>query len=99
MSDIIVIENPKERERERREYLERQHAWVAKKDMQFYFIQNLWLCGTAIFECKYKFLFREMLRLQYFYNNFTTNHRWLVVIGSNLKLTLRLLFCPNNNNQ
>ena len=25
--------------------------------MQFYFIQNLWLCGTAIFECKYKFLF------------------------------------------
>ena len=42
---------------------------------------------------------REMLRLQHFYNNFTTNHRWLVVIGSNLKLTLRLLFCPNNNNQ
>ena len=23
---------------------------------------------------------------------------WLVVIGSNLKLTLRLLFCPNDNN-
>ena len=39
-----------------------------------------------------------MLRLQYFYNIFTTNHRWLVVIGSNLKLTLRLLFYPNNNN-
>ena len=28
-----------------------------------------------------------------------TNHRWLVVIGSNLNLTLRLLFCLNNNNQ
>ena len=38
---------------------------------------------------------REMLRPQHF----ITNHRWLVVIGSNLKLTLRLLFCPNNNNQ
>ena len=35
----------------------------------------------------------------YVYNIFTTNHRWLVVISSNLKLTLRLLFCPNNNNQ
>ena len=30
---------------------------------------------------------------------FTTNYRWLIVIGSNLNLTLRLLFCPNNNNQ
>ena len=29
---------------------------------------------------------------------FTTNYRRLVVIGSNLNLTLRLLFCPNNNN-
>ena len=35
----------------------------------------------------------------YVYNIFTTNHRWLVVIGSNLKLILKLLFCPNNNNQ
>ena len=34
----------------------------------------------------------------YVHNIFTTNHRWLVVIGSNLNLTLRLLFCPNNNN-
>ena len=25
---------------------------------------------------------------------FTTNHRWLVVIGSNLNLTLTLIFCP-----
>ena len=30
---------------------------------------------------------------------FTTNYKWLVIIGSNLNLTLRLLFCPNNNNQ
>ena len=30
---------------------------------------------------------------------FTTNYRWLVVIGSNLNTTLKLLFCPNNNNQ
>ena len=29
---------------------------------------------------------------------FTTNYRWLVVIGSNLNTTLKLLFCPNNNN-
>ena len=34
----------------------------------------------------------------YVYNNFTTNYMWLVVIGSNLKLTARLPFCPNNNN-
>ena len=42
---------------------------------------------------------KEMLRPQYFYNVFTTNYRWLVVIGSNLNLTLRLHFFPNNNNQ
>ena len=30
---------------------------------------------------------------------FTTNYRWLVIIGSNLNLTLRLLICSNNNNQ
>ena len=35
----------------------------------------------------------------YVHNIFITNYRWLVVIGSNLKLTLWLLFCPNNNNQ
>ena len=40
-----------------------------------------------------------MLSLQYFYIIFTTNYKWLVVIGSNLKLTLRLRFYPNNNNQ
>ena len=42
---------------------------------------------------------REVLRPQHFYNIFITNHRWLVVIGSNLNLIPRLLFCPNNNNQ
>ena len=45
------------------------------------------------------YFFLEVLRPQYFYNIFTTNHWWLVIIGSNLNLTLRLLFCPNNNNQ
>ena len=35
-----------------------------------------------------------MLRPQYFYNIFTKNHRWLVIISSNLNLTLGLLFCP-----
>ena len=34
----------------------------------------------------------------YVYNIFTTNHRWLVIIGSNFKLTLKLLFYLNNNN-
>ena len=34
----------------------------------------------------------------YVYNIFITNHKWLVVIDSNLKLTLRLFFCLNNNN-
>ena len=47
------------------------------------------------------FFFWEVLRPQHFYNIFTTNHRWSVVIGSNLNLTLRLLFTPTittNNN-
>ena len=30
----------------------------------------------------------------YIHNIFTTNYRWLVVIGSNLNLTLTLIFCP-----
>ena len=42
---------------------------------------------------------KKMLSLKHFYIIFTANYRWLVVIGSNLKLTLRLRFCPNNNNQ
>ena len=35
---------------------------------------------------------KEMLHPQYFYNIFTTNHRYLVIISSNLNLTLRLHF-------
>ena len=42
---------------------------------------------------------REMFRSQLVYNIFTINYRWLVIIGSNLNLTLRLFFCLNNNNQ
>ena len=33
-----------------------------------------------------------MLSSQYFYNIFITNHRWLVIINSNLNLTLRITF-------
>ena len=39
-----------------------------------------------------------MLRLSHFYNIFTTNHKWLVIIVINLNLILKLLFYPNNNN-
>ena len=35
---------------------------------------------------------KKMLRPQYFYNIFTTNHMWLVIISLNLNLILRLLF-------
>ena len=37
-------------------------------------------------------ILKKVLRLQYFYNTFTTNHKWLIIISSNLILTLRLLF-------
>ena len=40
----------------------------------------------------YKALFGFFFKMCYVYNNFTTNHRWLVIIGSNLNLALRLLF-------
>ena len=53
-------------------------------------------CGNQVAENDGK---KKMLSLQHFYIIFTANYRWLVVIGSNLKLTLRLLFCLNNNNQ
>ena len=48
--------------------------------------------------CRYNCLW-EMVRPQHFYNIFTINHKWLVIISSNLNITLRLLFYPNNNNQ
>ena len=35
---------------------------------------------------------REVLHLQQFYNIFTANHGWLIIIGSNLNLALGLLF-------
>ena len=52
---------------------------------------------TSLF---FSFFFNERCYFHnIFYNIFTTNHRLLVVIGSNLNLTLRLLFYPNNNNR
>ena len=33
-----------------------------------------------------------------FHNIFITNHSWLVIVGYNLNLSLKLLFCPTNNN-
>ena len=42
-----------------------------------------------------------MLHLQYFHNIFRTNHKWKVVIGSNLNSKFKLLFYPSvttNNN-
>ena len=44
---------------------------------------------------------REMFRSQLVYNIFTINYRWLVIIGSNLNLTLRFFFASTiiiNNN-
>ena len=42
-----------------------------------------------------------MLRPQYFRNAFIINHKWLVIIGSNLNLQIKLFFYPpitaNNN--
>ena len=35
---------------------------------------------------------KKVLHPPYFYNIFTTNHMWLVIISLNLNLTLRLLF-------
>ena len=46
---------------------------------------------------KKKFDF-TMLRPQHFHNIFTINHKRLVGIGSNLNLSLKLLFYPTNNN-
>ena len=42
---------------------------------------------------------RFVSREYYIYNIFTIYYRWLIVIGSNLNLILRLLFCLKNNNQ
>ena len=44
-----------------------------------------------------KYLYNKYKRY-YIYNIFTINYRWLVVIDSNLNLTLTLHFYFNNNN-
>ena len=59
--------------------------WFQIKIIMIFFIFFTWTCKC--FFCK----------RCYVYNIFTTNHKWLVIIGSNLKLILRLLFGPNNN--
>ena len=48
--------------------------------------------STSSIDSVFFFFLREMLRLQQFYNIFTTNHGWLVIIGSSLNLVLKLLF-------
>ena len=45
---------------------------------------------TCIFVCVYIYIYKRC----YLYNIFTTNYRWLVVIGSNLKLILNYIFAP-----
>ena len=57
-------------------------------------------CGNAIAEngkkkkiVVAKITYEELKKkMCYVYNIFTTNHKWLVIISSNLNLTLRLLF-------
>ena len=77
-----------------------------------YIVKYLWIGTTRTrhmnTNCHPIFIFNHFNKLYqnlcyytercYVYNIFTTNYMWLVVIGSNLKLTLRLPFCPNNNN-
>ena len=54
---------------------------------------------SVIYIYIYIYIDKRGNRSQHCYNIFTINYRWLVVIGSNLNITLRLHFCPNNNNQ
>ena len=60
---------------------------------------ELWQCHCRKWEEKKNVvaeiceeILKNVLRSQYFYNTFTTNHGWLVIISSNLILTLRLFF-------
>ena len=75
----------------------------ARKENQMREIFFFGHCGNAIAENGRKKkivvakitceeLKKKVLRLQYFYNIFTTNHRSLVIINLNLNLTLILLF-------
>ena len=75
---------------------------TAEKLLQCIDIVNyrVWDTCMPIGMLNWRFLYEIYVHERcYVYNIFTTNNKWLVVIGSNLKLTLRLLFCPNNNNQ
>ena len=73
---------------------------------KFLFLRkNMWVSHMLIMSGSISlsliFFFREVLRLQNFHNIFIINHRWKVVIGSNLKSQLKLLFYPpitTNNN-
>ena len=60
---------------------------------------ELWQCHCRKWEEKKKIvakiweeILKKVLCSQYFYNTFITNHMWLVIISSNLILTLRLFF-------
>ena len=55
-------------------------------------------CTKTFKNFKYSMNGKEVLHLQYFYNIFTNNHKWLVIIGYNLNLSMKLFFCPTNNN-
>ena len=72
--------------------------WFDSKFIKIYLSNNNLLNNVTLIQWM-KLNLWEVLRPQYFYNIFTTNHKWLVVIGSNLNLTLILIFYPNNNNQ
>ena len=76
-------------------------AFILKKIVDSY-IPSGPRCRHAIQYKYYPFITlkkKKKIHSQYFYNIFTINHWWLVVINSNLNLTLRLLFYSNNNNQ
>ena len=51
----------------------------------------------GVFFVLLKIIKKKKKKRCYVYNIFITNHWWLVVIDSNLNLTLKLLFYPNNN--
>ena len=60
---------------------------------------QLWQCHCLKWEEKkimvvkiWGGILKKLIRSQYFYNIFTINHRWLIIISSNLNLILRLLF-------
>ena len=61
--------------------------------------QSVWHSVFLLAHVPSFFFFFYKIESCYFHNIFTTNYKQLVVIGLNLNLTLRLLFCPNNNNR